>query len=189
MSEQTILCRCSISGRFNTFREGEIEALYVQLCREGLARFLFSDRSIYSPQSFYDSVTHRQVWFYAIYDAVDKPFAVAIFDQFKGTTAHIHTAFFRAGRPHAISIAQRFLDLVFANGLSALFGLTSRRFQHAYMFAKKVGFQELGSVPGYHAWFNERKQRMEYHEAFLGLCTPASLQAALAKIKETDSPR
>lgn len=177
MSSILSACRCKATGGINTFKPGDLETLYMELLRQGRERYIFADGSIRSPADFVSAVMGREdVWLYAGYDAEDNPLAVVLLDTFKGTTAHIHFAFFQGtGTAHSLPIGSTFIDLLFKGGLTALFGCTAMPFRHARQYAQALGFQRLGVVPGCCPVLNRRTGVTTFHDGWMGLCTPQTL--------------
>lgn len=177
-------CRACISGVSNTFKPGDLEQVYTQLLQEGLDRYLFADGTIQSFPVFEQTVTRPDVWFYSGYDTPsgNNPLAVVLLNQFKGKTAYMHFAFFEAGLSHRHAIAARFMQLVFAGGLTAVFGATSIRWRNVRTFAREVGFVDMARVPGYFTYMNRRTGTLEYHDSMLSLCTPQTLNLSLKEV-------
>lgn len=138
-------------GRF--FGDSFIRILWCKLHHEGLHRIVFYDGGVQSEADLLHLVAPERAWCYA-FECAGEPLAFFWCNGFSGRAAHIHFCFFRAGMHRADELGKRAMRFLLGiegrseAPLDALLGVTPAPFAHAVRYAKRLGFRELGRIPG-----------------------------------------
>jgi len=126
-----------------------LEQAFKRIKHEGIFEYLFYDGFVQTEHDFmqlmYDSVP------LLIFDKDYNLLSLVWFRDFKAKTASIHMCYFKQGLKNSLYIGRELLKFMFNNSylsLESIYGLTPKPWLHATIFAKKVGGQILGEIPG-----------------------------------------
>lgn len=131
-----------------------LAALWFRLVEEGIADSLFYDGGVRGVGDFTDFMAASSVYCYAVYDG-EAPLALTWLNNFAGRTAMMHFAVFKAGLGMK-SVLGRYVVQFLLHGkdaeggycLDSLYGLTPQSYVHVLRFIRRLGFRQLGVLPG-----------------------------------------
>lgn len=132
-----------------TFRDSQIKDLYHQVWEEGLGEVVFSDGSVQNEDHWLDLMKYGPCKLHLCFYGEDVA-SVVWLNRIETTHCYVHFLFFKKfrGNPIIYEIGKKFFELVFSYGFEVVMGLLPSSNKVARRYARKLGFEELGEVPG-----------------------------------------
>ncbi len=162
MSREYQIVPYAVHDGVPSFRDSEIEGWFERLRSEGSVRWLFFDGMVTDAREFVRLVKTPGVFFFTVWAGRDEPAGaemVGVFwiRDFIGNAAHLHHAIFKKfWGSETKMIGRHVLEYILAADgeegrlplVGVLLGITPVNNISAVKFAKAVGMERLGTVPG-----------------------------------------
>lgn len=129
--------------------DDEIRGLFDRVVAEGLYEHFFHSGQFRDSIEWLDYVRSNKAWMFSV-SRNDQTIAFALLDNFSAEAAWFHHCHFRAGWKHTKETATmtlRWLADVLNGYISTLVGITPASNRLAVRYAKRCGFEIMGTLP------------------------------------------